>query len=80
MMRNKVAWGRRAGWLPSAVALLASLGLASLEGAEETPGVAVGKSAPSFALPNQAGTVHQLKDLLEEGQMLAVVFHRSADW
>ena len=44
------------------------------------PGVAIGEKAPTFSLTDQHGKSTQLNDLLKKDRMLAVVFHRSADW
>ncbi len=43
------------------------------------PGLAVGQTAPSFALKDQTGKEVALPALLKKGPV-AVVFHRSADW
>ena len=63
-----------------AVMAMASLAMASLAlGAEEDPGLAVGKKAPKIELKDQSGEVVKVADLLKEGPV-AVVFYRSADW
>src|SRR5262245_29686460 len=45
----------------------------------ETAGLAVGRSAPAFALVDQTGAVVSLESLLAKGPV-AVVFSRSVDW
>ena len=47
------------------------------------PGVEVGNAMPPISLVDQAGTTHTTKSLLDSlgrGEVLAVVFHRSAMW
>ena len=70
-----------------ACAFLACLFIAWL-GAQETGaqepgagdvGLAIGKSAPKFTLPDQNGTPRSLDSFLGGGD-LAIVFFRSADW
>ena len=46
----------------------------------EATGVAVGEKAPAFQLKDQAGKSTELDSLLKKDRMLAIVFHRSADW
>jgi len=46
---------------------------------EEGAGLEVGAEAPEFALEDQAGKRHTLKELLEAGPV-ALVFYRSAGW
>ena len=46
----------------------------------DPPGVKIGEAAPDFNLVDQHGNRRTLKSLLKEGESLAVVFHRSADW
>ncbi len=66
------------GWLKLAlgVCLAAS---AFAQDVPENPGPAVGAHVPDFALADQNGQTHSLKDLSgPKGLML--VFFRSADW
>ena len=44
-----------------------------------TDGLAVGASAPDFALTSQTGETVRLGEMLAEGPV-AVLFYRSADW
>ena len=63
--------------------LLFTLVLASTVHADDrkdSPGIAVGEKAPSFQLKDQAGKSTELDSLLKQDRMLAIVFHRSADW
>jgi hypothetical protein len=57
---------------------------ASQLGADEAdptvPGLAVGEKAPAFSLTDHLGASTELNSLLKKDRMLAVVFHRSADW
>ena len=47
---------------------------------KDSPGIAVGEKAPAFQLKDQAGKSTELDSLLKNDRMLAIVFHRSADW
>jgi peroxiredoxin len=62
------------------VLLLGRLVAAEEEAEKTAPaGLAVGQSAPAFALPDQNGKEVSLDSLLKKGPV-AVVFHRSVDW
>jgi cytochrome oxidase Cu insertion factor (SCO1/SenC/PrrC family) len=50
------------------------------EAPEELTGIAVGEQAPGFSLKDQNGETKALSDLLEDGKLVALVFHRSANW
>lgn len=47
---------------------------------EQTPGLAIGKPAPQFSLPDQDGKLHSLESSIADQPSVAIVFHRSADW
>jgi len=47
--------------------------------ADGTPGLPVGKEAPSFRLADQQGEFQTLDAMLEQSNV-ALVFYRSADW
>jgi hypothetical protein len=75
---------KRAGFSLLTALLLCAPVIALEPGAEapqEMQGhVKVGDQAPSFALKDQNGQEHSLKDLLDADGFLALVFYRSADW
>lgn len=64
----------------AALVVIATLTYTCSAFADEAPGLEVGKKAPDVKLKDQTGKEYRLADLLKEDQMLAVVFHRSADW
>ena len=70
----------RAGTAVFASALWLGLAGGSARPAEPVdPGLPVGARAPVFSAPDQDGRERRLPDARQEG-MLALVFHRSADW
>ena len=75
---------RRAVRFVVAVVLLCAPAIVFAQGAEapqEMQGhVKVGDKAIDFALKDQNGREHTLKDLLDADGFLALVFYRSADW
>lgn len=54
-------------------------GMLTHAGAADTPGIAVGKKAPTFKLKDQKGKEQSLDELLKKHNV-AIVFYRSADW
>jgi len=48
--------------------------------ASESPGLAIGQKAPDFSLKDQNGETQTLSEFLVQGQAVALVFYRSADW
>ncbi|MCP5519150.1 MAG: hypothetical protein H7A45_18050 [Verrucomicrobiales bacterium] len=70
----------RAGTAAIAAALWLGLAAGSVRAADPVdPGLPVGARAPVFSAPDQDGRERRLPDARQEG-MLALVFHRSADW
>jgi cytochrome oxidase Cu insertion factor (SCO1/SenC/PrrC family) len=66
--------------LPAAAGLLLALSSpAAQEAAPEKTGLAVGQTAPAFALKDQNAQDVTLESLLKKGPV-ALVFYRSADW
>lgn len=63
----------------SVVLTLMVVSSANLPGAEEVPGLAVGKKAPAFKLKDQKDKEQTLEELLKK-KNVALVFYRSADW
>lgn len=47
---------------------------------KEKTGLPVGTKAPKFTLTDQAGKERKLDEFLKDGQTVAVVFYRSANW
>ncbi len=68
---------RLAAKLPLILSLLAATVIAD---DQQAPGIAVGEKAPSLNLVDQHGQLTDLDRLLKKDRMLAIVFHRSADW
>lgn len=54
--------------------------VSAIEADREAPGIVIGQKVPAFKLNDQSGKSTDLNSLLKKGRMLAIVFHRSADW
>jgi hypothetical protein len=61
------------------VGVIISLGIGFSAKAEDMPGVAVGKSAPTFQARDQFGKQQTISSLMGRNG-LVLVFFRSADW
>ena len=61
------------------ILLALALGSTGLALGADTPGIAIGKPAPSFMLQDQHGREHRLDTLIKKSNV-ALVFFRSADW
>jgi hypothetical protein len=61
------------------VGVIISLGIGFSATAQDMPGVAVGKSAPTFQARDQFGKEQTISSLMGRNG-LVLVFFRSADW
>lgn len=60
--------------------LLSAFGFTADPAKEEKTGLKVGTKAPAFKLKDQNGKERTLNEFVKEGQKVALVFFRSADW
>ena len=67
-------------WLVATAALALATGAVAQQPQDDPPGVPVGAPAPAFTLKDQHGKDRSLAEFLGEGETVALVFYRSADW
>lgn len=67
-------------WLVATAALALATGAVAQQPQDDPPGVPVGTPAPAFSLKDQHGKDRSLAEFLGDGEKVALVFYRSADW